>query len=65
MKIGVIGCGWAFDLYMADWAGGRGLEIAGVSDLDPARLDVVCRYYGLRRYESNAALLADRTSPSS
>ena len=59
MKIGVIGCGWAFDLYMADWARGRGLEIAGVSDLDPARLDVVCRYYGLRRYESNEALLAD------
>lgn len=59
MKIGVIGCGWAFDLYMADWTGGRGLEIAGVSDLDPARLDVVCRHYGLRRYESNAAMLAD------
>ena len=60
MKIGVIGCGWAFDLYMADWAGGGGgLEMAGVSDLDPGRLDVVCRHYGLRRYEDNAAMLAD------
>ena len=59
MKIGIIGCGWAFDIYMASWAEGRGLEIAGVSDSDPARLDVVCRHYGLRRYENNAALLAD------
>ncbi len=59
MKIGVIGCGWAFDIYMASWAEGRGLEIAGISDLDSARLDVVCRHYGLRRYENNGALLAD------
>ena len=59
MKIGVIGCGWALDLYMATWTSERGLEIAGVWDIDPVRLDVVCRHYGLRRYENHDAMLAD------
>lgn len=58
MKVGIIGCGWAFDLYMATWPRRR-LEIAGVADRDPARRGAAGRYYGLRRYESNEALLAD------
>ena len=33
--------------------------MTAMSDLDPARLDVVCLHYGLRRYENNAAMLAD------
>ena len=59
MKVGIIGCGWAFDLYMATWRRRPRLELAGVADRDPARRDAAGRHYGLRRYESNEALLAD------
>lgn len=59
MKIGVIGCGYVFDHYMATWRRHPRLELAGVADIDRARLDRVCAFYGLRRYDSNEALLAD------
>lgn len=59
MKIGIIGCGWAFEIYMATWGRHPHLEIAGVSDLDPVRLGVVSRYYNVPCYESNEAMLED------
>ncbi len=59
MKIGIIGCGYVFDHYMATWRRHPRLELAGVADTDRARLDHVCRFYGLKRCDSNAALLAD------
>ena len=59
MKVGIIGCGFVFDKYMATWAKHPGLEIAGVSDLDPARVEAVTKHYGLKGYADNAALLAD------
>ena len=59
MKIGIIGCGWAFELYMATWREYPHLEIAGVTDLDPVRLGIVSRHYNVPCYESNEAMLAD------
>lgn len=59
MKVGFIGCGWAFDLYMGTWGRHPHLEIAGVADLDPVRLGVVSRYYNIPCYQSNEAMLAD------
>jgi len=59
MKVGIIGCGYVFDHYMATWPRYPGLEIAGLADRDPARLRQAARYYGLNAYDSNAALLAD------
>jgi len=59
VKIGIIGCGYVFDHYMATWNRHPRLELAGVADIDQARLSRVCDFYRLRRYDSNEALLAD------
>lgn len=59
MKIGIIGCGYVFDHYMATHARHPGLEIAGVADIDGARLAQATDFYGLTAYESPEALLAD------
>ncbi|WP_089721091.1 Gfo/Idh/MocA family protein [Candidatus Entotheonella palauensis] len=59
MKIGIIGCGFSFDRYMETVGKHPRLDIAGVADLNPARLDQVSRFYNLRPYESNEAMLAD------
>lgn len=59
MKIGVIGCGYVFDHYMTTIARHPELQIAAVTDRDPARAQAVGRYYGLRVHETNEALLAD------
>lgn len=59
MRVGIIGCGYVFDHYLATWRQHGNLEIAGVYDRDPARLTAVCRAYGLRAYPSRAAMLAD------
>ncbi|MBL8660650.1 MAG: Gfo/Idh/MocA family oxidoreductase [Rhodospirillales bacterium] len=59
MKVGIIGCGYVFDKYMPTWGNHPELVIAGVSDIDPKRVDAVTRHYGLKAYTDNAALLAD------
>jgi predicted dehydrogenase len=59
LKIGVIGCGYVFDHYMATWGRHPGLILKGVADIDAARRDTVARAYGLHAYASNEALLAD------
>ena len=59
MKVGVIGCGYVFDHYMATWARHPKLELAGVADLDAVRAETVARTYGVRHYRSNEELLAD------
>ena len=60
-RVGVIGCGWAFDLYMATSGAHPELELAGVADVDPARLQAVCRHYDLPGYPDNDALLRDES----
>ncbi len=59
MKVGVIGCGFVFDLYMATWAAHADVELAGVWDTDSARLYAVASHYRAHVYESEAAMLAD------
>jgi predicted dehydrogenase len=59
MTIGIIGCGYVFDHYMATWARHPRLTIAGVADRDTARRDHVAGVYNLRAYPDNAAMLAD------
>lgn len=59
MKVGIIGCGYVCDTYMATWARHPKLALAGVTDRDPARAEAIATRYGLRRYATNAELLAD------
>ena len=59
VRVGIVGCGYVLDLYLATWSRYPGLEIAGVTDRDPAQVDRVARYYGLPTYATNAELLAD------
>ncbi len=59
MKIGIIGCGYVFDHYMATWEKHPNLELFGIADQDAARSHRAGSYYGLRVYTDNAALLAD------
>lgn len=59
MRIGVIGCGYVFDHYMATWDRHPDLVLAGVADIDAARLERATGFYGLRAYPSAEALLAD------
>ena len=59
MRIGVIGCGYVFDHYMATWARHPKLELAGVADRDAGRADTVARTYGVRHYATNEEMLAD------
>jgi len=59
MKVGVIGCGFVFDLYMATWASHEDVELAGVWDTDAARLAAVASHYKAHVYDSEAAMLAD------
>lgn len=63
MRIGIIGCGYVFDHYMATMARHQGLEIAGVTDRDAARLAQATTFYGLRAYPDMATMLADDTIP--
>jgi predicted dehydrogenase len=59
MKIGIVGCGYVFDHYMATWKRHPRLELAGIADIDRARAERVRDFYGVRLYDSNEALLAD------
>jgi predicted dehydrogenase len=59
MRIGIIGCGYVFDHYMATLAKYPGLQVAGVTDRDPAQAARVGQFYGLPIFPDNAALLAD------
>jgi len=59
MKIAFVGCGYVFDIYMRTRWGHPELEICGVFDIDPARLQTVSSHYGLNAYPSYEALLAD------
>jgi predicted dehydrogenase len=59
VKVGVIGCGYVFDHYMATWDSYPELVLKGVADRDSVRRDVVAQAYRLRAYASNEELLAD------
>lgn len=59
MRVGIVGCGYVFDHYMATWSRHHNLTLCGVYDRDRARLAVVERAYGLTAFDSLEAMLAD------
>ncbi|MEL7347478.1 MAG: Gfo/Idh/MocA family oxidoreductase [Pseudomonadota bacterium] len=59
MRLGVVGCGYVFDLYMATMDRHPRLTVAGIFDRDPARLAAASAHWGLARYDSYEAMLAD------
>jgi predicted dehydrogenase len=60
MRVGIIGCGFVADFYMQTWKHHPEIEIAGVFDIDAARLDVFTRFYGLRKAASADQILDDK-----
>jgi predicted dehydrogenase len=59
VKIGVVGCGYVFDHYMATAAAHPELEIAWVWDIDRERLERVASFYALRAAGGLADILDD------
>ena len=59
MRVAVVGCGYVFDDYLRTWASHPGLELAGVTDRDPAQVARVARHYGVPTYSTTQELLAD------
>lgn len=59
MRIGIVGCGYVFDHYMATVAHHGGLDIAGITDRDHDRLRKAAAFYNLSAYPDTEALLRD------
>lgn len=59
MKIAIIGCGFVFDIYMRTIWAHPDLIIVGVFDIRRERVERVCAYYGLRGFDTYAAMLED------
>jgi predicted dehydrogenase len=57
--IAIVGCGFVADYYMATLAAYPWIKVAGVYDIDTARLGVFSDFYTLPKYNSLADLLAD------
>ena len=63
MKIGIIGCGYVFDLYMLTIGRHESVEVAGIYDIDQAKVERVSKFFGLNTYPSREAMLADDSVP--
>lgn len=59
MKVGIVGCGFVFDLYMQTIARHPKIVIGGVADRNFDRAQRVGVHYGLRVYDNVDALLSD------
>jgi predicted dehydrogenase len=59
MKIGVVGCGYVFDHYMATWDRHPALELVGVADIKPERVEAVSTAYGVPGFGSLDELLRE------
>lgn len=57
--VGVVGCGYVADYYLRTMQRHCELAIAGVTDLDPERIERVARRHGLHGYESLERLIGD------
>ena len=58
-QISTTGCGYVFDHYMATWGRHPGLAIAGVANIDGARLAKATSAYKLKAFPDVATMLAD------
>ncbi len=73
MRIGIVGCGYVADYYLATLKNHPALELLGVCDRDGDRAERFARFHQLRRYRDLPDLLADErvelvvnlTNPSS
>lgn len=61
MKVAIVGAGYVADNYLATLPLHPRIEIAGVWDIDAARLEAFTRHHGLRAYASMDEVLADDT----
>lgn len=59
MKIAIVGCGFVADYYMLTLANHPELELVGVYDRAPEALHRFSRHFGVRAFDSLAALLAE------
>lgn len=59
MNIAFVGCGFVFDIYMRTIRAHPELNICGVFDINPKRMEAVKAYYGFSTYDSLDALLTD------
>ena len=55
--IGIVGCGYVADYYMATLKRYPWLRVTGAFDRDAKRLDVFCRHYAQRAFASLEDLL--------
>jgi predicted dehydrogenase len=58
--IALVGCGYVADFYAKTMAAHPNLEIVGVTDRDPDRVERFSTHYGLRAHPSLDSLLDDR-----
>jgi predicted dehydrogenase len=59
VTVAIVGCGFVADYYMATLEAYPWIRVAGVFDIDQARLDVFASYYRLNKYGSLEELLRD------
>lgn len=57
--VGIVGCGYVFDHYLATWGRHPELRLVGVTDIDRARVDAVTDAYDLHGYADLDVMLAD------
>jgi predicted dehydrogenase len=61
VRLGIVGCGYVADLYLATLRGHPRLELAGAVDRLPERTARFCAHWGVPSYRSVEELLADRS----
>jgi predicted dehydrogenase len=61
MRIALVGCGYVADLYMSTLGLHPELELAGVLDRDPERVQRFARHHSVHEYRTLEELLADET----
>lgn len=59
MRIGVVGCGYVFDIYMRTMRAHPEIEIVALYDIDSSRLDQVAAYYCLPKCSNYEAMLTN------
>lgn len=59
MKIGIVGCGFTADAYVANIRLYENLELVGATDKIPERTAKFCSYYSIEPYSTLESMLAD------
>ncbi len=59
MRIGIVGCGFVADNYIAMLAEHPELTLVGVYDRDPDRLSAFARFHRLHAYDAFSSMLGD------